>query len=341
MTALGLEPTDAQLKLMLDRSGKPPKMDACFELRKHALPGLHTTTAKETCGVLTRMPSTSITIEVPNALIVPGLEVSGTGISPGVRVSAVEGTALTLSSAQSINAGVVLTFAEISQSTCTDQARPPPTSSTSSSTTSWTRGSAPFWRRSITSSVVRRGSGCSFELRPVVPDVPVGSTVQDVCESACGANTDVCGIVRGDGSSCAARVLAQAWENCPQACESCDINKRGCLDFSSSFISRLGVVGSIARLIGIAVYAAYFKQTPYGKLLMGSIVALALCTCFDLLTVTSVDASEKGIFGGSTVLGVDGHVFTIFDEVSKRTQVKHVALFQCPSPHLSVHLCSR
>ena len=32
------------------------------------------------------------------------------------------------------------------------------------------------------------------------------------------AGVDSCGVANGDGSSCAASVLAQAWQHCPQVC---------------------------------------------------------------------------------------------------------------------------
>jgi hypothetical protein len=84
------------------------------------------------------------------------------------------------------------------------------------------------------------------------------------------ASADSCGVLNGDGSSCAAAVLAEAWEHCPQACESCALNRRGCLGFSSTFMARLDLLASAGRVVGTALFAAYLKHWPYRRLLLVS-----------------------------------------------------------------------
>jgi hypothetical protein len=44
-------------------------------------------------------------------------------------------------------------------------------------------------------------------------------------------------VAGGDGSSCAAALLAAAWQQCPQACQECGTTRVGCLAFSDDFIA--------------------------------------------------------------------------------------------------------
>jgi MFS family permease len=152
-----------------------------------------------------------------------------------------------------------------------------------------------------------------------IPGLPKNTMVYDICPEICqgylkgdhrAPSVDACGVVRGDGSTCAAAVLAQAWMQCPQACQECELNKRGCLGFSSNFMSQLGVIGYAGLLAGSAIFSAYFKKTPYRKLLMGCQLVLCAFSVLDWLALAAVNAED------GTVMGIDGHVFAIFNEVA-------------------------
>eukprot|EP01052_Picozoa_sp_SAG31_P017540 SAG31_NODE_1203_length_9413_cov_4.778076_9_plen_477_part_00 len=158
---------------------------------------------------------------------------------------------------------------------------------------------------------------CDFDLSGLsnpnraagIPGLKNHTTVEMVCPSQCNKTADICGVVGGDGSSCAAEILAAAWMQCPEACQTCDINKKGCLAFSSNFISSLSIVGGVMGLAGTAVYAAYLKGVPYGKLLFGSVMGLAVFSLSDWLTLSAVDQAHH------TVLGLPAGPFVVFDEV--------------------------
>ena len=58
---------------------------------------------------------------------------------------------------------------------------------------------------------------------------------------------DACHIAGGGGSSCAAVVLAQAYQNCPEVCNECDTTKRGCLTLSDEFMGRSDAPAPLPR----------------------------------------------------------------------------------------------
>jgi|EP01043_Picozoa_sp_COSAG02_P018973 hypothetical protein len=51
-------------------------------------------------------------------------------------------------------------------------------------------------------------------------------------------------------------LLAQAWNQCPQACGECDINRRGCIGFSPAFMGALKALGHCGYLAGVVLYNA-------------------------------------------------------------------------------------
>jgi hypothetical protein len=133
----------------------------------------------------------------------------------------------------------------------------------------------------------------------------------DVCPGPelCGGQVDMCGVAHGDGTSCAAQIVAEAWKNCPMACEACESNRRGCLGFTSTFMSRINIVAYAGLFIGSAVYSAYCKKMKYRTLLAGAQVLLAIFSATDWLLVTFVDPTN------ATVFGIDARWFAIFGEV--------------------------
>ena len=130
----------------------------------------------------------------------------------------------------------------------------------------------------------------------------------DLCPKECHGPVDMCGVAGGDGTTCAAEVVAQAWNSCPQACQECSSNKRGCMGFSSTFMSQLNIVAYASLTVGTMVYSAYFKGMPYRKLLGGAQVVLAIMSASDYLAVTFVDPETQ------TVLGLPQGVFFAFGE---------------------------
>lgn len=151
-----------------------------------------------------------------------------------------------------------------------------------------------------------------------MPGVPDGTLVRSICPTFCGAVADVCGVIGGDASSCAAQALSEAWHKCPQACEACNedsrpsglTNKKGCLGFSSTFISSLGIIAYAGLAIGTALYSAYLKAVPYHKLLVGAHILLAVISVMDWLTVVAVNPVD------ATIFGIDAHWFAVFDEAA-------------------------
>jgi hypothetical protein len=156
---------------------------------------------------------------------------------------------------------------------------------------------------------------CTFEVgHGKIAGVPNGTILSQICPKQCGAKSDLCGVIGGDDSSCAAAVLAQAWDHCPQACLACDVNRRGCFSFSSTFISSLGIIAYAGLAIGTALYSAYLKAVPYHKLLIGSHLLLALFSACDWLTIAAVDSREGDpAWTEGSVVGIDGHAFALFD----------------------------
>ena len=105
-------------------------------------------------------------------------------------------------------------------------------------------------------------------------------------------------VVGGDGSSCAAQVLAEAWAHCPEACAECDINKRGCTAFSSCFMGSLSVFSYGSLMSGSLLYSAYFKKTPYRKLLFSVQVRLHReWSEAKMPTYTVRSGSDRGFWG--------------------------------------------
>ena len=70
-------------------------------------------TVTATVGATATTAATAVTLTAANADILPGQLVTGAGIDGPVTVESIDGTALTLSSAQTIAASAVLTFSTI------------------------------------------------------------------------------------------------------------------------------------------------------------------------------------------------------------------------------------
>ena len=95
------------------------------------------------------------------------------------------------------------------------------------------------------------------------------------------------GVCGGDGTSCGASLLAEAYRTCPMACQECqyegggngatgvgvikaDSPHRGCIGFSPKFISRSQLPGNFLGLLAQNLFAAYFIDTPIRKLIFGT-----------------------------------------------------------------------
>lgn len=149
---------------------------------------------------------------------------------------------------------------------------------------------------------------CSFRVSEVDPSIrtddPVGElTVKELCPIECADTVaeadrpDVCGVPGGNGESCANTVLAEAWANCPQACNACDSTKRGCAKLSDDFMGQINIVSYAALGIGTVIYGAYFKGTPYRKLLFTAQILLTLFSLVDYLFVSTVNAGDRTVLG--------------------------------------------
>ena len=62
---------------------------------------------------------------------------------------------------------------------------------------------------------------------------------------------------------------------------------------------------------GTALYSAYFKATPYRKILVASQLVLAVFSLTDWLLVYAIKYPEK------TVFGVDARFFAVFGEAAQ------------------------
>lgn len=149
---------------------------------------------------------------------------------------------------------------------------------------------------------------CNFILssidRSIAADDPVGAmTLKELCPLECAATVpedqkpDVCGVPGGKGTSCANTILAQAWANCPQACNGCDSTKRGCAKLSDNFMGQINIVSYAGLGIGTVLYGAYFKGTPYRKLLFTAQILLTLFSVVDYLFVSSINAVDRSVLG--------------------------------------------
>ena len=86
------------------------------------------------------------------------------------------------------------------------------------------------------------GHDCqTFDVAQFVDGAVQGTTLEKICPAECNANVDACGVAGGDGSSCAVSGAGPGMGRCPMACTECDTNKRGCMGFSSFFMSSLGI----------------------------------------------------------------------------------------------------
>ena len=159
-------------------------------------------------------------------------------------------------------------------------------------------------------SMMALGRDCqTFDVSQYVDGAAPGTTLEQVCPMECNAAMDACGVAGGDGSSCAVQVLAQAWAKCPMACTECDTNKRGCMGFSSFFMSSLGIFSYGSLMSGSLIYMAYFKAVPHRKLLFAVQVLIAIFGFMDFLAVYAAHQEDH------TVLGIDAHFFAVTDEV--------------------------
>ena len=142
-----------------------------------------------------------------------------------------------------------------------------------------------------------------------VPRIDPPIKMSELCPKQCHGVVDMCGVAGGDGTSCAAQVMAEAWKNCPQACQTCGSNRRGCTHFTSTFMSRINIVAYAGLFMGSALYSAYCKKMKYRTLLAGAQILLAIFSATDYLLVSFVDPTN------ATVFGVDARWFAIFGEV--------------------------
>jgi hypothetical protein len=163
---------------------------------------------------------------------------------------------------------------------------------------------------------------CGFKVSDIAPGVAVddavaGLYVRELCPLECTDvvaaidRPDACGVPGGDGMSCANTVLAQAWASCPQACKACDSTKRGCVKLSDDFMGQINIISYVALGLGTVIYGAYFKNTPYRKLLFCAQLLLAFFSVVDYLFVSSVNAADR------TVLGMPPEMFAAFGEAAQ------------------------
>eukprot|EP01043_Picozoa_sp_COSAG02_P022714 COSAG02_NODE_1188_length_14002_cov_10.571244_10_plen_645_part_00 len=152
---------------------------------------------------------------------------------------------------------------------------------------------------------------CNYNVADIDPSIdaddPVGALLlKELCPVECAATVpdnqrpDVCGVPGGSGSSCANTILAEAWANCPQACNGCDSTKRGCAKLSDNFMGQINIVSYAALGIGTVLYGAYFKGTPYRKLLFTAQILLTLFSVVDYLFVSSINAVDRSVLGTSS-----------------------------------------
>ena len=171
-----------------------------------------------------------------------------------------------------------------------------------------------------------RRERCRLKLAEIAANPAAGDMrVLDICPLECASVNaaddaasaiDMCDVVGGGGSSCAAAVLAQAWNSCPETCSSCESTKRGCIRVSDNFLAWIQIVSYFGLLIGTAVYSNYFKASKYRKLLLFSQLLLTFFSVVDFLLVTFIDGDTK------TVLGIDGRAFAIFGEASQDVMIQ-------------------
>eukprot|EP01046_Picozoa_sp_COSAG06_P021506 COSAG06_NODE_1620_length_8905_cov_255.644788_6_plen_239_part_00 len=119
------------------------------------------------------------------------------------------------------------------------------------------------------------------ELGEILYDlVPLRGKEPKVCDEVYKDNCGVCG---GDGTSCAASMLAQVWRICPEACSQCEDHHRGCIAFSPIFVSRANLPLDFMRLLGINIFGTYLIDTPIWKLIFACQMLLAGSCFIDLI----------------------------------------------------------
>lgn len=147
--------------------------------------------------------------------------------------------------------------------------------------------------------------------------------VRDVCPEQCastfvGTPPDACSVPGSYSTSCGVTVLAQAWEQCPEACQECDFTKRGCIagafEDIRAFIGQIKILSNVGHLVGVALYAAYFKTTKYRHLIMGVSVIVAIIRLTDWALVALIEAPPTSDY---TVIGVPAVAFAVFGEATQ------------------------
>jgi hypothetical protein len=147
--------------------------------------------------------------------------------------------------------------------------------------------------------------------------------VRDVCPEQCastfiGTPPDACSVPGGYSTSCGVAVLAQAWEQCPEACQECDYTKRGCVagafEDVHAFIGQIKIISNAGHLVGVALYAAYFKTTKYRHLIMGVSVVVAIIRLTDWALVALIEAPPTSDY---TVMGIPAPYFAVFGEATQ------------------------
>lgn len=118
------------------------------------------------------------------------------------------------------------------------------------------------------------------ELGEIYDLVPLRGKEPKVCDEVYKDNCGVCG---GDGTSCAASMLAQVWRICPEACSQCEDHHRGCIAFSPIFVSRANLPLDFMRLLGINIFGTYLIDTPIWKLIFACQMLLAGSCFIDLI----------------------------------------------------------
>ena len=111
-------------------------------------------------------------------------------------------------------------------------------------------------------------------------------------------------------------ILEKAWQVCPQACNECSVNGRGCVGFSAQFLSSIKVVSYLAYLGGVVLYNSRYKTTPFRTIFCWAWVAHGLSIIPDLLLVLRLN----------TALGLPDELFFLGDHAlyTAINQLKHM-----------------
>ena len=98
---------------------------------------------------------------------------------------------------------------------------------------------------------------------------------------------------------------SQAAVACPAACNQCDITRRGCIEFSPSFLAVLGVLRCLSSIVAAAVFARYLAKLPLRRALLRIQIVLPFAAMCDFVLVNR----------WNTAVGLDDHLFGGIDTV--------------------------